>query len=693
MKQFKFRSITSGLLGALLLLGTAAPLTFTSCENEHPEISITLTSDYSGIIDAINNVNKTLLEKLALIEQGIKDGNLQNQQALDLIQKAIEAMNGTLEQKLDAIKSVIESQTTSLETKLALIETAIKNGLADNKAAQELIKSAIESLSGSLETKLDAIKTAIESQTTSLETKLAAIETAVKNGFADSKTADGLIQTALESLTGSLEEKLAAIETAIKSQTTSLETKLALIEAALKAGFTDQKTALGEIKSALESIKGSVDGLDSAIDDIVASIDAITDALGDINTSVGETNTALTGAITTALTNIFDAIDGLTDYSEILEAIKTAIENIEISGGGEDDGGDDSGDDGIVVLQLTPLDMHGKPVEVIIPWDPEYSDDIKDTLIAKVLVEGGDRMKLVGPDKTSTWNAVTDTDYTQGIGAVTKHTNDSQCIDVNLVSAAMYGESDSTYVYCIRKYDAEEDVTYEGRFNYVVKARPAVAPGTINGYAYVEMGDGLKWATMNVGAAKPEEYGDYFAWGETASKTDYSWATYKWMQEGQSDWKHITKYTFADERKEGIWYDGDTFVGDNKTSREDDAFADDAARQIWKGSWRIPTDAEWTWLRENCDWAWTDDYEGTGVAGRIVTSKVSGYEGNTIFLPAAGYRYGTSLNFAGSYGYYWSSSLYEDRSDYASYVYFNSGEVDRYYSGRCYGVSVRPVSE
>ena len=692
MKQFKFRSITSGLLGALLLLGTAAPLTFTACENEHPEISITLTSDYSGIIDAINNVNKTLLEKLALIEQGIKDGNLQNQQALDLIQKAIGAVNGTLEQKLDAIKSVIENQTTSLETKLALIETAIKNGLADNKAAQELIKSAIESLSGSLETKLDAIKTAIESQTTSLETKLAAIETAVKNGFADSKTADGLIQTALESLTGSLEEKLAAIETAIKSQTTSLETKLDLIEAALKAGFTDQKTALGEIKSALESIKGSVDGLDSAINDIVASIDDITDALGDINDTASATNDAITGAITDALADIFDAIDGLTDYSEILEAIKTAIENIEISGGGEDDGGDDSGDDGIVELQLTPLDMHGKPVEVIIPWDPEYSDDIKDTLIAKVLVEGGDRMKLVGPDKTSTWNAVTDTDYTQGTGAVTKHTNDSQCIDVNLVSAAKYGESDSTYVYCIRKYDAEEDVTYEGRFNYVVKARPAVAPGTINGYAYVEMGDGLKWATMNVGATKPEEYGDYFAWGETTAKTDYSWATYKWMQSGQSDWEHITKYTIADSQTEGIWYDGDTFIGDGKTSLE---YADDAARQIWKGTWRIPTDAEWTALRnaDNFDWTWTDDYEGTGVAGQVVTSKVSGYEGNTIFLPAASFWFRTSLPNAGSYGYYWSSSLYEGESDSARGVNFNSGGVGRYYRTRHYGFSVRPVSE
>ena len=218
-------------------------------------------------------------------------------------------------------------------------------------------------------------------------------------------------------------------------------------------------------------------------------------------------------------------------------------------------------------------------------------------------------------------------------------------------------------------------------------------PGFINGHAYVDLGNGKKWATCNVGASKPEEYGNYFAWGEIAPKTDYSWATYKWMQECQSEWKYITKYTFADGLTEGIWYDGDTFVGDNKTSLVDDAFADDAARQIWKGSWRIPTDAEWTWLRENCDWAWTADYEGTGIAGQIVTSKVEGYKDNSIFLPAAGFRYGTSLYSAGSVGNYWSSSLREDLSVDARFVYFDSEDVGRKDCYRYYGVSVRPVSE
>ena len=272
MKQFKFRSITCGLLGALLLLGIAAPLTFTACENEHPEISITLTSDYSSIIEAINNANKSLADKLALIEAAVKNGNVSGGQSFDLIIEAINSLTGSLESKLAAIESAIKNQTTSLETKLSLIEAALKTG------------------------------------------------------FADSKAADGMIQTALESLTGSLEEKIAAIETAIKNQTTGLESKLALIEAALKTGFTDEKTALGEIKTALESLKGSVDGLDGAIDDVVAAINKVTLA-------VDGTNTALTGDIAKALDDIFKAIDGLTDYSDILEAIKTAIENLVVSPG------------------------------------------------------------------------------------------------------------------------------------------------------------------------------------------------------------------------------------------------------------------------------------------------------------------------------------------------------------------------
>lgn len=115
---------------------------------------------------------------------------------------------------------------------------------------------------------------------------------------------------------------------------------------------------------------------------------------------------------------------------------------------------------------------------VVIPWDYKYYNDIKDTLIAKIWV-AGDRNKLIGQGdsplgkKTPTWNKDTEVDYTQGTGAVTAHTNDSKAIDVNLLSAANYGKVDSTYVYSIQQYNAEEATMYVGEFDYVVKARPA----------------------------------------------------------------------------------------------------------------------------------------------------------------------------------------------------------------------------
>ena len=118
---------------------------------------------------------------------------------------------------------------------------------------------------------------------------------------------------------------------------------------------------------------------------------------------------------------------------------------------------------------------------------------------------------------------------------------------------------------------------------------------------------------------------------------------------------------------------------------------DDAAYAALGDKWRMPTDSEWTELREKCTWEWTDNYNGTGVTGMIVTSNVDGYKDKSVFLPAAGYRYHIYLGNADSNNYYWSSSLCTDNPGRAWSVYFNSGDVSRGRSGRYYGFSVRPV--
>src|SRR5574344_904462 len=209
-------------------------------------------------------------------------------------------------------------------------------------------------------------------------------------------------------------------------------------------------------------------------------------------------------------------------------------------------------------------------------------------------------------------------------------------------------------------------------------------PTTAQAQDYVDLGlpSGIKWATKNLGASKPSDYGDYYAWGETEPKTEYTWATYKWMQTGQSDWMYITKYTFADGNTKGIWYDASgNFIGDGKTTLE---AADDAATQKLGSPWRMPTDDEIKELLDNCTWTWTTQDGKNGY-------EVKGKNGNSIFLPAAGSRIGSELYDAGIWGDYWSSSLDAAYSDIARYLDFESGGHDWDYVDRRYGFTVRPV--
>ncbi len=186
---------------------------------------------------------------------------------------------------------------------------------------------------------------------------------------------------------------------------------------------------------------------------------------------------------------------------------------------------------------------------------------------------------------------------------------------------------------------------------------------------------GLKWASWNVGASAPEEYGDYFAWGETKPKDNYNWSTYKWCN---GNYNMLTKYC----TDSSYWDSSDPM--DNKTVLDPE---DDAASANWGGSWRMPTLFEQQELHANCTWTWTTQ---NGVKGRLVTSKTNS---NSIFLPAAGSRYGTSISDVGSRGYYWSSSLDMGTPYYACCARFLSYDVYWYLYDHCYGFSVRPVSE
>ena len=189
-----------------------------------------------------------------------------------------------------------------------------------------------------------------------------------------------------------------------------------------------------------------------------------------------------------------------------------------------------------------------------------------------------------------------------------------------------------------------------------------------SGHAYVDLGLSVKWATCNVGATKPEEYGNYYAWGETSPKTTYDYSTYKWCN---GSYDTMTKYCT----------DSDYGTVDNKTVLDPE---DDAAAVNMGGSWRMPTAEEQKELIDECTWTWTTL---NGVNGY----NVEGSNGNSIFLPAAGCRYDGDLLDAGSLGYYWSSSLGTGDSDGAYNLHFSSVDVVWNDYDRSSGRSVRGV--
>ena len=190
-------------------------------------------------------------------------------------------------------------------------------------------------------------------------------------------------------------------------------------------------------------------------------------------------------------------------------------------------------------------------------------------------------------------------------------------------------------------------------------------------HAYVDLGlpSGTLWATCNVGADAPVEYGDYFAWGETTPKDTYNWSTYQYCV-GDT----LTKYCY----NSGYGYNG--FTGNLTTLLPED----DAATANWGNGWRMPTKEEWTELYDNTTTTWTDH---GGVIGRLFTAP----NGNSLFLPAAGYRWYVELYDAGSYAHYWSSSLDTDGPNRAWGFGFYSGYAGVGSNYRGYGRSVRAV--
>ena len=224
----------------------------------------------------------------------------------------------------------------------------------------------------------------------------------------------------------------------------------------------------------------------------------------------------------------------------------------------------------------------------------------------------------------------------------------------------------------VAKVDDVEFVSVIGNFT-----TPALPKSIL-----VDLGLSVKWASCNLGASKPTEYGGYYQWAGTKDVSD----TGIYLR-----WSNCPYHTGSDYDSGWTKYNTQSSYGtiDNKKVLE---LKDDAASVALGGKWRMPTDEEWAELRntDNCSWTWTTI---DGVKGYKVQSKKYGYTDNWIFLPAAGVRYDDYLLSVGSYGSYWSSSLYTVNPRSAYNMNFGSGYFSRNYNDRYSGQSVRPVLE
>ena len=260
-----------------------------------------------------------------------------------------------------------------------------------------------------------------------------------------------------------------------------------------------------------------------------------------------------------------------------------------------------------------------------------------------------------GADQSLTCGIIYGTSFSLSSSSGTKKSTTSS----GSYSISVTGLNDNT-TYYYRAY-----AIVDGEYVYgEVRSFTTESSSTVTSGDAIDLGLSVKWASCNVGADSPEEYGDYFAWGETDTKSDY------YQSNSATYWLSIREL-----KSNGIIESNGNLTP-----------AYDAATVNLGSDWRIPTKAEQDELRTECDWEWT---KMNGVNGY----KVTGPNGNSIFLPAAGYRSSTSLCDAGTYGYYWSATHPSDVTGCAYYLYFYSGyyklESHAIYKGR----TVRPVSD
>lgn len=625
-------------------------------------------TEIEGKLTTINNTIADLQKKDAELEKKISDLKEYVDKEIKGTKDWATATFATLAQYNGIVEQIagINSEISGLKKSLTDLETRLTNKFTEdlNKAVSDLNGKIADEVSG-LNTRIDKeVSDITAAYTTAISTTRDELE---KAWAANLKTSVDELEKSMKSW---VNEKLTAYWTieetkaALAAQKTDLETKL-----------EGQKTLL---KGLIDANTGDITKLKEALAETEKNIEANTKAISDLESDLEKAKTDITTAYEKAINDAISALEGRLDtkLTNEIEAVNDRIDKIVSDWESRIKSCEDQVKAAIDKMNEALKEMGGDSKIQSVTYRPEYSDGVHNVYREDKAFRMMFEIRPAGlVSKLNATNVKMQAYVDWGRGqwrtfdlTVNEIKQESNGVIAVKASAEAIKNSSASLFDAAWKYptyakllieDSGQGWEISSAFVPLKVVDGRLDPKKeINGHEYVEMGDGLKWATCNVGASTPEEVGSRFAWGETETKSEYLRDNYKWYEN-----ENLTKYNFDD----------------GKTVLES---SDDAATVNWGGSWRTPTNEEFANLlnQDNFEWKYDDAKKGFSV-----TSKISGYEGNSIFFK--------------SKENYWSSTRWGgEKNAYILYVGTSMNTQD----GECTrvgltlwrhnGVNVRPVS-
>ena len=622
-------------------------------------------TEIEGKLTTINNTIADLQKKDAELEKKISALKEYVDKEIKGTKDWATATFATLAQYNGIVEQIagINSEISGLKKSLTDLETRLTNKFTEdlNKAVSDLNGKIADEVSG-LNTRIDKeVSDITAAYTTAISTTRDELE---KSWTANLKTSIDELEKSMKSW---VNEKLTAYWT-IEETRAELEIQKADIETKLEG----QKTLL---KGLIDANTGDITKLKEALAETEKNVEANTKAISDLESDLEKAKTDITAAYEKAISDAISALEGRLD-TKLANEIKTVNDKIDqIFNEWESriKSCEDQVKDAVDKMNEALKEMESKIQSVT--YRPEYSDGVHNVYREDKAFRMRFEIRPAGlVSKLNATNVKVQAYVDWGRGqwttfdlAVKEIKPESDGVIAVKASAEAIKNSSASFFDAAWSYttyakllieDSEQGWEISSAFVPLKAVDGRLDPKKeINGHEYVEMGDGLKWATCNIGASTPLEVGLDFAWGETETKDVFLRDNYKWYEN-----ENYTKYNFDD----------------GKTVLE---LSDDAANVNWGGSWRTPTLEEYAKLlnKDNFEWKYDDEKKGMSV-----TSKISGYEGNSIFFK--------------SIESYWTSTRWGEKN---ANILLVGDSMDSQYGAavqvglqewRYYGIKVRPVS-